>query len=98
MVLQFPSCLHIYTCIYYINGINIDVKHVSILLYADAIVLIHDCDSLFSWFGDDDMVVNLDQCKIVHFRRGPQTTQTNYNFTFGNPTVDIVQVFGTSHQ
>ena len=50
-------------------------------------------DSLFSWCGANDMVVNLDKSKFVHFRRGPQTAQTNYNITFVNATVDIVQIY-----
>ncbi|XP_053391650.1 uncharacterized protein LOC128554398 [Mercenaria mercenaria] len=77
-------------------GINIDGQNVSILLYADDIVLVSDCedklqlmlDVLQKWCDENSMKVNSDKSKIVHFRP-PSIPCTMRNFKCGDEVLEV---------
>ena len=62
-------------------GVNLLDKQLSVMLYADDIVLISETEkglqsmlnTLNDWCINNSMSVNLEKSKIVHFRKGPKT-------------------------
>ena len=78
-------------------GIEEDGLNVSNLLYADDIVLLSDSPKglqtllnvLYSWSETWKLEVNLSKTKIVHYRQGPKTPQTDFSFTYGDNTVEV---------
>ena len=81
-------------------GINIDGSNVTILMYADDIVLLaptEEClqkqlDALHNWCRRWRMVVNEEKSQVVHFRppRQPVTTKT---FKYGSQILSIVNEY-----
>ena len=78
-------------------GIEFDDFKLSLLLYADDIVLLSDnevnlqkmLDHLNEWCSKWQMKINLSKSKIVHFRNKRQNG-TNFDFKLGNDVIDIV--------
>ena len=78
-------------------GVNLDGVNVSILLYADDIVLISNdekslqkmLDFTNEWCKKWRMAINVDKTQIVHFRRTDRD-KTQFNFTFGINELKIV--------
>ena len=60
-----------------VEGIEIEIAKINTLLFADDVVLIADCpiklqcllDALGKWCKDNQMMINHDKTKIIHFRR-----------------------------
>ena len=77
-----------------------DDNTVSILLYADNIVLISDSsdglqnmlNTLHSWSKTWMLKVNNDESKIMHFRKCSQE-RTQLEFPYGDTTLDIVHMY-----
>ena len=73
---------------------------VSILLFADDIVLIAPSelnlqlmlDKLFKWCIENQMEVNINKTKIVHFRK-TNSERTNFNFHLGNRHIDVCETY-----
>ena len=82
------------------KGIDVDNEKISILLYADDVVLLteneDDLQSMLSvlseWCGQNDMSVNCTKSNIVHFRP-PSQRRTTYVFTCCNETLSIVDSY-----
>ena len=78
-------------------GVDINDFNLSILLYADDIVLIApNEDSLQKmityvkdWCRKWRMAINTDKTQIVHFRN-TRTARTDYSFSFGGDPLSIV--------
>ena len=76
------------------KGILVAGCRISILLYADDIVILaqseHDLQEMinviYNWCGKWQMEVNVSKTNVVHFRKLNQP-KTNYNFKYGN--IDI---------
>jgi len=72
-------------------GIDVDDLIVSLLLYADDLVLLAESkedlqrmlDELHEWTQECDMSVNNAKTKVVHFRRGPSIPRTETVFRLG---------------
>ena len=81
-------------------GIDIDGLNLSILLYADDIVLLApNEDSLQEmlnfikqWCNKWRMAINADKTQVVHFRR-QQTLKTSYVFLFGDSPLKTVSFY-----
>ena len=81
-------------------GVNIWDDIVSVLLYADDLVLLAESetdlqiliDLLQEWCIDKKMNLNLDKTKIVHFRN-PATPKSNVGFVFGNETIELTNQY-----
>ena len=81
-------------------GIDIDRCNVSILLYADDIVLLSPdepslqqmLDVIASWYKKWRMYINTDTTQIVHYRAQRQL-YTKYIFTLDGTQLDIVQAY-----
>ena len=82
------------------NGIQVNDENISILLYADDIVLLapdetslqKQLDFLNGWCRRWRMSVNEDKSQIVHFR--PQRfAQTRFKFMLGTSNLKIVQTY-----
>ena len=77
-----------------------DENTVSILLYADDIVLITDSsdglqnmlNTLHSWSKTCVLKVNNDKSKIMHFRKSSRE-RTHLEFPYGDTTLDIVHMY-----
>ena len=77
-------------------GVNIRDDIVSVLLYADDLVLLAESetdlqiliDLLHEWCIDKKMKINLDKTKIVHFRN-TAPPKSNVGLVFGNETIEI---------
>ena len=73
---------------------------VSILLFADDIVLIAPSelnlqlmlDYLSKWCIENQMEVNINKTKIVHFRK-TNSERTNFNFHIGNRHIDVCETY-----
>ena len=81
-------------------GINIGNDKVCVLLYADDVVFLTEnendlqkvLDTLNVWCGKNDLTVNLDKSKIVHFR--PQSiSKTDFVFEFNGNNLNIVSQY-----
>ncbi len=65
-------------------GVEVDCLMVALLLYADDLAILveseqdlHDMlNVLHEWTKEFDMSVNIDETKVLHFRRGPSITCT----------------------
>ena len=74
-----------------------DISMLSVLLYADDIVILSDDDirlqtllnSLNSWCIRWGLVINVEKSKIVHFR-SPSITRSDFNFQCGNANIETV--------
>ena len=74
-----------------------DVDHVSILLYADDVVLLSDdelkmqtmLNCLNKWCRTWGLIINFDKSKAVHFR-AVSWARTKFNFMYGNPSLELV--------
>ena len=81
-------------------GIDINGHNLSILLYADDIVLMAADEMslqkmltfIRQWCNKWRMAINAEKTQVVHFRR-PSTPRTNFNFTFGEKYLMIVPVY-----
>ena len=81
-------------------GIDVDGYNLSILLYADDIVLIAPdekslqkmLDFIQRWCNKWRMAINADKTQVVHFRR-PSVPRTKVNFLFGEDSLTIVPVY-----
>ena len=77
-------------------GIDIGGEKLSILLYADDIVLLAESESdlqkmldvLNVWVSNNSMVVNFLKSNVVHFRNNAKP-RTSHVFTCGNDVIDI---------
>ena len=82
------------------KGIMIDGKNVSILLYADDIVLLSEnendlqqmLDTMNTWCFKWKMKLNIDKSKIVHFRP-KRKLKTDFIFNFGESEINIVNQY-----
>ena len=78
------------------KGIMIDGKNVSILLYADDIVLLSEnendlqqmLNTMNTWCFKWKMKLNIDKSKIVHFRP-KRKLKTDFIFNFGESEINI---------
>ena len=79
------------------KGVDVDGVNVSILLYADDIVLIsgketdlqHMLDYMKQWCFKWKLKLNVEKSKIVHFRR-KNVTRTEFPFHFGENELEII--------
>lgn len=81
-------------------GIKVQEECISILLYADDIVLTSDNEAnlqrmlnvLYSWCKKWRVQVNRDKSQVMHFR--PQKTKrSEYNFCYGNNTMPYIDSY-----
>ena len=87
-----------------INNLNIDVnvgnRAVSMLLYADDMVLISNIeenlqimlDTMYDWCSKWRLSVNRTKSQIIHFRRSKQKV-TNFVFKYGGQNLEIVKEY-----
>lgn len=89
------------TCLKSVNcGLNIGENCVSVLAYADDLVLISDSaekmqnqlDCLHEWCVKWDMRVNPSKSQVVHFRKS-STLRTNKIFTCGADKLEVVDSY-----
>ena len=81
-------------------GVNIGNENICVLLYADDLVFLNEnendlqkmLDTLNIWCCNNDLVVNLDKSKIVHFRT-QSTPRSNFQFVFDNTIMEIVSQY-----
>ena len=81
-------------------GLDINDYNLSILLYADDIVLIAPSERalqkmlsyIHKWCKKWRMAINTDKTQVVHFRR-QKSARTNHNFSLGNDDLDIVSFY-----
>ena len=80
------------------KGVDVDGRNVSILLYADDIVLLSDSEQnlqdmltyMSNWCFKWKLKLNVDKSNIIHFR--PKRIQeTRFNFTYGEQHLTLVQ-------
>ena len=86
------------------TGLGIDINGVTgklnMLLYADDLALIADTeedlqkllDALSKWCKDNDMSINIDKRKVVHFQN-PAKSRTAFSFSCGNQTIDVTSSY-----
>ena len=82
------------------SGVNIDGVKISILAFADDIVLLAENEKnldfmlkhVEQWCNKYRLMVNIDKTKIVHFRP-KRSPRTNYNFQFNNSNLEIVDKY-----
>ena len=82
------------------KGIAIDDYNVSILLYADDVVIISDneedmqamLDHVNSWCSKWRLLVNNSKSKIIHFRK-EISTRSVFEFHIGEHTIDYVDKY-----
>jgi hypothetical protein len=82
-------------------GVPFENKQLPILLYADDIVLLSDTEkglqlmlnTLNTWCEENNMLVNLEKSKIMHFRKGPKTTKSCFKFKLGKDVMDFVSEY-----
>ena len=75
------------------NGVT---SKLNMLLYANDLALIADTeedlqkllDALSKWCKGNEMSINIDKTKVVHFRN-PAKSHTAFSFSCGNQTVDV---------
>ena len=85
------------------SGVGIDIGDhiISVLLYADDLALISESEEdlqsllniLYEWSNQWEMSVNLAKTKVVHFRRGPSTKQTNFEFLYGESGIEVTSQY-----
>ncbi|XP_063442617.1 uncharacterized protein LOC134722912 [Mytilus trossulus] len=81
-------------------GVKIDDEKICVLLYADDLVFITEnekdlqkmLDTLNIWCCKNDLVVNLEKSKIVHFRT-KSIPKTNFTFVLNNNDMEIVPCY-----
>lgn len=81
-------------------GVNINGRLLSILLYADDMVLIATCEkdlqemlnAMNIWCSKWRLHINEQKSQIVHFRK-KRKAKTNYNFKFGNMSLNVVSQY-----
>ena len=82
------------------KGVNVNNRNVSLLLYADDIVLISDKESklqdmlnyMHDWCYQWKLKLNTDKSKVMHFR--PKNIAcTHFKFLFGEESVKIVSTY-----
>ena len=83
-------------------GVALGNDKVSILLYADDMVLIGknerelqtmlNCACMYDWSKQWRLKVNTDKTKIIHFRPTRQSV-TRYNFNYGGSAVECVKYY-----
>ncbi len=81
-------------------GVSLNNEKVCILLYADDIVLLAETPqdlqtllhALHDWCKLNDMCINNQKSKVVHFR-SPSVNRTNTIFTCGNDNLDMVDKY-----
>jgi len=79
------------------KGVKTGEDIISVLLYADDLVLLAETesdlqlllDALNYWCGRNCMLINKDKSKVIHFR-SPSTKRTDVIFTCGDVVLDIV--------
>ena len=82
------------------KGVSIDQEKISILLYADDIVLISDTEEelqemlnlVHSWCQQWKLDINADKTKIVHFRN-PAVPLTSYRFCCGPHPLEVTKEY-----
>ena len=82
------------------KGVHVDNEHISILLYADDIVLIAENETdlqymlneLDNWCTSNCMQVNTTKSNVVHFRP-VAISKTNCVFRCGNNIIDIIDKY-----
>ena len=82
-------------------GVPVDNELVSLLLYADDIALLASCeddlqkmlDCLDAWCKKWTLLVNPDKSQVVHFRRGPSTPKSEFNFKCGVNLLQTVEKY-----
>jgi hypothetical protein len=82
-------------------GVDVGTNKLSMLLYADDIVLLADSqdklqrglDVLYEWCQSKHMMVNAEKSKIVHFRKGPSVAQCQGPFTYGQLATQSWKLF-----
>ncbi len=82
------------------NGIDVAGRQVSILMYADDIVLFSETeeglqvmlDCLYNWIRKWRMSINADKTKVVHFRR-KNDPQSQFQFHVGNGITHYVDSY-----
>ena len=82
------------------KGVNVDELMVSILLYADDIVLISDSEkglqeqlnTMHKWCHKWRMKVNMEKTKIMHFRSSSQS-ETTHQFKFGESLIETTEIY-----
>ena len=81
-------------------GINLENEMISILMYANDLVLLAETeydlnlliDILHQWCDEKKMKVNLDKTKVVHFRSA-STQKTKSLFKFGSENIEIADSY-----
>ena len=81
-------------------GIDIGNEKICILLYADDVVFLSEnendlqkiLNTLECWCCNNDINVNLEKSKIVHFR-SQSTERTNFSFVFNGLNMEIVSSY-----
>ena len=82
------------------KGVDIDGQNISILLYADDIVLISDneinlqimLDHMYSWCLKWKLKLNIEKSNVIHFRP-KRHIKSEYRFTYGNDTLTIIDKY-----
>ena len=82
-------------------GIDVGSNKVSMLLYADDIVLLSESqgklqkglDVLYEWCKSKHMTVNAEKSKVMHFRKGPSVIQCKGPFAYGQSELEIVSQY-----
>ncbi len=73
-------------------GVDMDGLIVPLLLYADYLAILAESEQVLQdmlnvlpeWTQEFDMSVNIDNTKVVYFRRGPSIPCTEAVFTLGD--------------
>ena len=81
-------------------GVSVSEQMISLLMYADDIILISDSqeglqkqlDTLNKWSTKWSLSVNVDKTKVIHFRKASDPRST-FNFHLGDNTIDIVNSY-----
>ena len=79
------------------KGISIDSRKISLLLYADDLVVLTSCEedlnimlnTINNWCKKWRVLVNREKSKVVHFRP-KRIDRTESNFYLGNDTLEVV--------
>ncbi len=82
-------------------GIPTDEDLISILLYADDIALLAECetylqqmlDRLHEWCSQWKLKVNVLKSQVMHFRRGSSVPRSLFKFMCGNNQLQIVDKY-----
>ena len=81
-------------------GVSVSEQMISLLMYADDIILISDSqeglqkqlDTLNKWSTKWSLSINVDKTKVIHFRKASDPCST-FNFHLGDNTIDIVNSY-----